>query len=335
MCKKPAAQTCDGIVSVTPQIKPVTGGGGMSEEEALQILGDSKLRRAAYGRLETAVYNTDDKAVVPIYEGLSKVRACQDEKKKEFLKQWLMDPGFSTCIAICGVYVEHLNESESAERIVTEWKLQQLEGVEDAKFLIDNNLLQPGVDRYGRSGWVYSEDVVRRIRKGKMKVGMKQTMQLDASQAQDMQASLLDADVWSTGAGGLNKLKNKGKGQGKGKGKGKGKGEPKEISPEEKQAKELVVAVRAIEKQLTKTRTSVLVHCQQSAKSKNSIVKSILKKKDGWLKKLSTHQLSIDGMATDKVSNPKDVSARNKKISEISDFNKAVSRDIDCMVMYT
>ena len=263
-----------------------------------------KLRRAAYGKLEIAVYNSGDNAAVSIYEGMSKVRACQDDKKKEFLKQWLMDPSFSQRIAVCGVYVEHLNENESSERIVTDWRLQQLEGTEDAKFLISNNLLQPSVDRYGRTGWVYSEDVVRRIRKGKMKVGMKQTMTLDPSQALEMQSALLDSDVWSAGVGGKPKAK--------GKGKAKPKPPKTEMTPEENKLKELEVSVRVTDKALTKMRTTVLVNCQQSMKSKNKIVKSIVKKKEDWLKQMSTYQSSIDGMIADKASDPKDEVVRKK-----------------------
>ena len=204
----------------------------------------------------------------------------------------------------CVRCVRRAPENESAERVVTSWKLEQLEGNEDADHLIAENLLQPGVDRYGRTGWVYSEDVVRRIRKGKMKVGMKQTMTLDPSQALEMQSALLDSDVWSAGVGGKPKAK--------GKGKAKPKPPKTEMTPEENKLKELEVSVRVTDKALTKMRTTVLVNCQQSMKSKNKIVKSIVKKKEDWLKQMSTYQSSIDGMIADKASDPKDEVVRKK-----------------------
>ena len=58
-----------------------------------------------------------------------------------------------------------------------------------------------------------------------MKVGMKQTMSLDPSQALEMQSALLDSDVWSAGVGGPTKTKGKGKAKPK---------PPKELTPEEK-----------------------------------------------------------------------------------------------------
>ena len=118
----------------TSKLKPVlTMTRPVDAETAENICNDTKQRRAAYGRLETAcktaaklsgASGTGEQALA-IYCGLDKLTGDKSAKKREFLKKWLMDPTFVTAVVECKCFVEHITESGEHTRALTRPQLER------------------------------------------------------------------------------------------------------------------------------------------------------------------------------------------------------------------
>ena len=209
LMKKPAAAAAAAAAS-----PPAEGGasaetqivahGGLDAAAVEKVMADAKLRRAAYGRLGTAVSNDARADVLNIYHGLEEV-AKKDLKKQQFLVAWLMDPSFAECIVECKILTEHLKTSRNDTRLVTKWQFEQLEGVEEAARLIDEKKVRPTTDQYGRPVFVYSQELASDERKQGMKTGVKMTMDIDAKAAATIGTAMLTEGVgsdWGVAGGG-------------------------------------------------------------------------------------------------------------------------------------
>ena len=70
---------------------------GLTDEVAETICSNAAERRAAFGRLKTALdknQGANAGEALAIYNALNEVTVHKDSKKRDFLKKWLIDPSF-------------------------------------------------------------------------------------------------------------------------------------------------------------------------------------------------------------------------------------------------
>ena len=186
--KKPAA--AHAAPAVVDNAKENTQLVALTADDAKDVIGDAKARRAAYGRLATAVANDGRPEVLNIFHGLDEV-AKKDTKRQSFLYAWLVDPTFATCIVECKVFTEHLKTSRNDTRLVTTWQLVQAEGQDEADRMIADKLVKPTVDQYGRHVWVYSQELASDERKQGMQTAVNMRMDVDAKTAASISTAML------------------------------------------------------------------------------------------------------------------------------------------------
>ena len=79
------------------------------------LLQDAKARRAAYGRMETAIKNIDDKAkaeeVQKKYNAVRTATVNRDKLQKEFLAGWMIDPTWGQSLLMDTFELERLEMS--------------------------------------------------------------------------------------------------------------------------------------------------------------------------------------------------------------------------------
>lgn len=123
------------------------------EQPDMTFLDDPAKRRAAYGRLETAVKNAENKGVVAIYDHI-RSGPNKSIKMRELLFDWLIDPTFGAAMLKNHTILEQIDEQKSKEEVVSYSRLEVLEGKQGAAELKD--LLPQVIDGYGRTAYKYS-----------------------------------------------------------------------------------------------------------------------------------------------------------------------------------
>jgi hypothetical protein len=129
----------------------------VSSEPDFSFLENPGERRAAYGRLATAVKNSENATVVAVYEKLKTSPSDRDSKMKQFLTDWLIDPSFGAALLKNSTIIEQIDQSRNKEEVVSYSRLELLEGVKGAKELKDK--LEKTTDQWGRECFKYSRSI--------------------------------------------------------------------------------------------------------------------------------------------------------------------------------
>ena len=168
--------------------------GGEGGSADLSFLKNHGERKAAYGRLKTAVYASGRSEAIDLYEQLSRPgQAGRFGKMQTMLADWVIDPSFGKACARYDIFLEGIEEDADEEEKLTLYKLQQKEGKEGAQHLIDNGLVEACTDNYGRDAWRYVSQKGRRTAKKTQRFNYSIQSDLDAPQATAVQTALLNS----------------------------------------------------------------------------------------------------------------------------------------------
>ena len=149
---------------------------------------DPKSRRAAYGRLQTALEgNPKMKDALEQQVGTGK---GTDLRKRQFLESWKIDPSFGLCSLLCQVTLDSKEEEVESTRALTWFKLVKEEGEEEAQKLIDTGKVTETVDRYGRKAWKYTDDVSKNTSGKSTSVQLGSQMQVTGEQGKRIMAGM-------------------------------------------------------------------------------------------------------------------------------------------------
>ena len=187
-------------VVATTVSKTDTGADANKRVELATLLKCPKQRRAAYGRLNTAMHSTPD-----VKDGFHKLA---EHMKLDWLIDWMLDPSFAKCREASTT----MSKSETLNRtnkwnVLTRFKLESIEGKQGAADLIagkDCTTLQEGTDEHGRKGWWYLDEQTMHTKEDKKTQDVKVTMALEADEACEVMQAMNDHVIVQ---GSLSKLK--------------------------------------------------------------------------------------------------------------------------------
>ena len=229
--KKPPKKTADS--DDEPPLSKTDAAGKVD----MSFLKNHAERAKAFGRLNTAIknYTGAGKADLLAMRNQYTRQGAPDRHKKAraLLEDWIIDPSFGRAIARYKIEVSSAEELRSDDEIVSKGRLEMLEGKQEAKDLIEKNVLPETTDKYGRVAYVYSTQRAARISRKQHTFQQDTSMNLNAKQANKVAEGLMDTEIESLGAQGSNH-------------RSKPPPPPKELSEEEKKAKEKEALVRKL-----------------------------------------------------------------------------------------
>ena len=229
--KKPPKKTADS--DDEPPLSKTDAAGKVD----MSFLKNHAERAKAFGRLNTAIknYTGAGKADLLAMRNQYTRQGAPDRHKKAraLLEDWIIDPSFGRAIARYKIEVSSAEELRSDDEIVSKGRLEMLEGKQEAKDLIEKNVLPETTDKYGRVAYVYSTQRAARISRKQHTFQQDTSMNLNAKQANKVAEGLMDTEIESLGAQGTNH-------------RSKAPPPPKELSEEEKKAKEKEALVRKL-----------------------------------------------------------------------------------------
>ena len=169
-----------------------------TEEAAkMAFLADPKARRAAYGRMATALAASGDREAEQAWHIVQNKTAGLDLAKRKFLEGWIIDPSFAKSKMEYSVELQHMEGEDEEGEDYTRDRLEHQVGKEEADSLIDGGLLEETTDKYGRQAWKYSLNKRRRGTQRINKAKLNSKMEVNPTQAATIR------DTMNTGSIGL------------------------------------------------------------------------------------------------------------------------------------
>ena len=101
----------------------------------MAFLQDPKERRAAHGRMQTAVANSGNDQVIAIYEASANAKGDKNAKMRRLLEDWLIDPSFGQALLNNSTIIEEYKQAKGKDEVVSYSRLEVLEGKLGAKEL--------------------------------------------------------------------------------------------------------------------------------------------------------------------------------------------------------
>jgi hypothetical protein len=157
---------------------------------------DVKIRRAAYGRLETSLKNNGKTDLLDAFHRDTASGAPQRyDKARQWLEAWLIDPSFALCSLVAETSLVQEEEETTKSKKLTWFKLVREEGEEEAKKLVDEGKVRETKDNYGRSAYEYVDEENIFRNKRQRKISNTQQMQLSADQAAAVQKTMIATSI--------------------------------------------------------------------------------------------------------------------------------------------